>query len=113
RPPPSSTLFPYTTLFRSGAAEHLPDPVLQQLQRGFRLVPDVDGTGDRGVPVHAAVGDVRGHPGGGQVDRPHMLSHADPAPSALCTTHTPATHATPSQHVPKQDRTAHRKGDAS
>src|SRR5699024_12088390 len=24
RPPPSSTLFPYTTLFRSGALQHLP-----------------------------------------------------------------------------------------
>src|SRR5699024_909113 len=52
-----------------GAAEHVPDPVQQQLQRGLLLVPDGHGARDRRLPVRAALGDVRPHPGCDQVTR--------------------------------------------
>ena len=47
----------------SGCAEYLPDSVQQQLQRVVRLVPHGDGSGDRGLPVHAALGHGGRHPG--------------------------------------------------
>src|SRR5262249_61171308 len=37
RPPPRSTLFPYTTLFRSEGAEHVVRVVLQEYRAGIRL----------------------------------------------------------------------------
>jgi hypothetical protein len=52
---------------RPGPAEHVPDPVQQQLQRRLRLLPDGDGAGDPRLPGRAALGDVRPHPGRDQV----------------------------------------------
>src|SRR5699024_5895692 len=55
---------------RPGAAEHVPDAVQQQLQRGLRVVPDGDGPRDHRVPVRTALGDVGPHPGRDQVTQP-------------------------------------------
>src|SRR5258708_18264581 len=55
RRPPRSTLFPYTTLFRSVGAAHHPVPVdlsLRHLRRGF----DTQGAGEL-YPVTVLVGD--------------------------------------------------------
>src|SRR5690349_22382866 len=43
RRPPRSTLFPYTTLFRSDAGSH----------RGFRATPPAQGEPDRAAAFHA------------------------------------------------------------
>src|SRR3712207_7588609 len=61
RRPPRSTLFPYTTLFRSFAFVRDPDLQLRtrQLERGvyflfhIELVPVLDGVGDRLANGHA------------------------------------------------------------
>src|SRR3989442_11841132 len=42
RRPPRSTLFPYTTLFRSGGADALDEPRLQRLRRRAVVLPDGD-----------------------------------------------------------------------
>src|SRR3712207_8725160 len=55
RRPPRSTLFPYTTLFRSGLAVGVDEPVLQFVGVGVQL--------DQGVQERV----------GGQVDRPGVL----------------------------------------
>src|SRR3712207_7909037 len=56
RRPPRSTLFPYTTLFRSLAREVAPDPA----GHGLRGVPDLglwQGHGELGVDVESYRGD--------------------------------------------------------
>src|SRR5260221_572297 len=46
RRPPRSTLFPYTTLFRSIAIQVLVETGLQRFQRGARSRHDADGVRD-------------------------------------------------------------------
>src|SRR3712207_7060613 len=48
RRPPRSTLFPYTTLFRSSSSEHRPDYIAD----ADAAVTFVDAPGDRGTEIH-------------------------------------------------------------
>src|SRR3712207_7137378 len=54
RRPPRSTLFPYTTLFRSDDARILPQPMVQL------TVSDVDRVDPRGATLQEAIGEAAG-----------------------------------------------------
>src|SRR5690554_8010814 len=46
RRPPGSTLFPYTTLFRSGGAGYLRDEPYEKILRDIRIFPIFEGAND-------------------------------------------------------------------
>src|SRR5690554_7075590 len=46
RRPPGSTLFPYTTLFRSGGAGYMRDEPYEKILRDIRIFPIFEGAND-------------------------------------------------------------------
>src|SRR5699024_8926610 len=71
------------------AAEHVPYPVQQQLQRGLLLVPDGHVARDRRLPVRAALGDVGTHPGGDHVTRRPSAGPTAPLPPSTAPSYHP------------------------
>src|SRR5207237_10490912 len=73
RPPPTSTLFPYTTLFRSGVLEQrrerrqgavgADEGQFRQLQEGVRRARE------QGHPIRVGQGSCAGHHGAGDAGR--------------------------------------------
>src|SRR5690606_42015267 len=95
RPPPCPTLFPYTTLFRSGFAPLKPllsheqrrlvgadAPLLRHGQGAGHLVPDGGHLPVRPLPVVAARRELRGH-----VDDPAAVDDEDRKSTRLNSSH--------------------------
>src|SRR3712207_7815989 len=82
RRPPRSTLFPYTTLFRSAHRGVDVDRDAVELHRLAQAGADVVGEGDRGV-----------HVGGAQDDRELVTAHPDRKSTRLNSSHANISYA--------------------
>src|SRR3712207_8305411 len=86
RRPPRSTLFPYTTLFRSGQLDHAPDAAALRLldgaQLGGGLVGDAAGEEEDGVA--AGQGGAQAVSGGDRKSTRLNSSHANISYAVFC-----------------------------
>src|SRR2546430_17509885 len=79
RRPPRSTLFPYTTLFRSPADKKWSPPRYQDIRGSDVLLLS---SHDGASLVRVIAGDLGGHAGPGRTHTPIVYAHASIAPGA-------------------------------
>src|SRR5260370_11865823 len=74
RPPPRSTLFPYTTLFRSTDTFFYPDDSIATKILGEAVLPSCR---EFGLPMSLMIGDI-GRPNKSEEHTPELQSHLNP-----------------------------------